>query len=202
MNLFSKRESDHDVVETLQATAESCRAGIVVFAAEKASQFSGPPRHLVHAGWHRRQRLMGIFQNKQGLPLRFVKRDATRRLWTLTRKLLDVLDSPGHHQVNGEAVLPDGAIAELTAFNAANALDGSVILLDAPALFIPVDFLERFFEVIDLNRGHQHPLHGVFWRGRMELGDIDRPNPERPEHGLALRRTQLHLSKANLKPCI
>src|SRR5918996_4739984 len=202
MKLFSKRESDQDIVKMLQTATQGCRAGIFVFAAEKASQFTGPTRHLMHAGCNRRQRLSGVSQNKQSLPLTLVKRDGTRRLWTLTRKLLDVLDSPRHHQINGEAVLPHGAIAELTSFNAADTLDGSVVLLDTPALFIPVDFLQCLFQVIDFNRGHQHPLHGLFWRGRIDLGDIDRPNPERPEYGFALGRTQLHLSKANLKPCI
>src|SRR5882724_6634675 len=203
MKLFANQEADGDVVQALQAASDRYGAGLAIaVAAEEPAKLSSEARDLMHAGCSGRQRLIRALKGKQRLPLVLLKSNGTRRLGCGARKLLDVLDSPCHHQVNGEAVLPNRAIAELAVLDAANALDRPVILFDAPASFVPVDLLQRLLQIIDLIGGQQHPLHGLFLRRRMDLGDIDGPNPERPERGLALGGTQLHWSKANLKHCM
>src|SRR6266567_918312 len=200
MKLLANQEAGSDVVEALQAPSDRCGARLTVaLSAEKTSQLSGQVRDLTHARWTRRQRPIGTFEGKQRLPLVLLKGNATRRLRFMARKLLDVLDSPRHHQINGEAVLPNRAVSELTVLNTATALDRPVILLNSPALLIPIDLLQRLLEVIHLKGGQQHPLDGVFFRRRIGLGDIHRPNGKCPEGGLELRGTQRHLSKANLK---
>src|SRR3990170_51911 len=200
MKLLENQECAGNVMEALQAAPQRCGAGLAIaLAAEKPAKLSSHSRHLMHAGCSRRQRLIGALEGKQRLPLVLLKGNRTRRLRCLARKFLDVLDPPRHHQINGEAVLPNRAVSELTALNTADALDRPVILLDAPALLVPVDLLQRLLEVIYLNGGQQHPLHGIFFRRRVDLGDIHRPNRKCSERRLELWGTQLHLSKANLK---
>src|SRR6266542_3414889 len=203
MKLLANQEAGSDVVEALQAPSDRCGARLTVaLSAEKTSQLSGQVRDLTHARWTRRQRPIGTFEGKQRLPLVLLKGNATRRLRFMARKLLDVLDPPRHHQINSEAVLPNRAVSELTALNTADALYRLVILLDAPAFLVPVDLFQRLLEVVHLNRGQQHPLHGIFFRRRIDLGDIHRPNRKCWERRLELWRTQRHLSKANLKHSI
>src|SRR6266496_5168946 len=200
MKLLENQECARDVVKALQTAPEGCGAGLAVaLAAEEASKLSGQARDLTHTGWSRRQRLIRSLEGKQRLPFVLLKGNGTRRLRFLARKLLNVLDSPRHHQINGEAVLPNRAVSELTVLNTATALDRPVILLNSPALLIPIDLLQRLLEVIHLKGGQQHPLDGVFFRRRIGLGYIHRPNGKCPEGGLELRGTQRHLSKANLK---
>ena len=98
-----------------------------------------------------RQGLIGALEGKQCLPLVLFKGNATRSQWRVAREFLNMLDSPGHHQVNGEAVLPHRAICELTVLNTANTFDRAVILFDAPTSFVPVDLFERLLEVVDLD---------------------------------------------------
>src|SRR5438132_6852201 len=200
MKLFAEQETEREIVEALQASSDRCGAGLAIaLAAEKTSQLSSHPRHLMHAGCSRRQRLIGVLEGKQRLPLVLLKGNGTRCLRSLARKLLDVLDSPRHHQVNGETVLPNRAVSELTALNTADALDRPMILLDAPAPLVPVDLLQSLLEIVHLNGGQQHPLHSIFFRRRIHLSDIHRPHRKCSERRLELWGTQRHLSKANLK---
>src|SRR3990172_9144986 len=200
MKLIENKKSSGDVMKALQTTAKRCRAGLsVALATEEASEFSGQARDLTQAGWSRRQRLIGSLVGEQRLPLVLLKGNGTRRLWCFAGQLLDVLDAPRHHQINGQALLPNRAVTELTVFNAATALEGSVILLDAPALLVPVDLFQRLLEIVDLQGRQQHPLNGVLWRSRIDLGDVDRPKTKRPQRALALGGTQLHLCKANVE---
>ena len=122
-----------------------CGAGLTVtLAAEKTSQLSGQACDLAHAGWSRRQRLIGTLEGKHRLPLVLFKGNRYKAPAAgCARKFLDMLDSPRHHQINGEAVLPNRAIAELAVLNTANALERLVILLDAPAFVVPVDLFQR-----------------------------------------------------------
>src|SRR5437773_11340195 len=88
------------------------------FAAEEPAKLSSEARDLMHAGCSGRQRLIRALKGKQRLPLVLLKSNGTRRLGCGARKLLDVLDSPCHHQVNGEAVLRNRAIAESAVLDA------------------------------------------------------------------------------------
>ena len=75
MKLFKDQETSGDVLQALQAASEGCGAGLAVtLAAEKASELSGQARDLAHAGWSRRQRLIGTLEGKQRLPLVLVQR--------------------------------------------------------------------------------------------------------------------------------
>src|SRR3970282_851142 len=110
MKLFANQEAGSDVVEALQASSDRCGARLAIaLAAEKTSKLSIEPRHLMHAGCSRRQRLIGALEGKQRLPLVLLKGNRTRRLRCLARKFLDVLDPPRPHQINGEEVLPNRA---------------------------------------------------------------------------------------------
>src|SRR5438128_186648 len=152
MKLFAEQETEREIVEALQASSDRCGAGLAIaLAAEKTSQLSSHPRHLMHAGCSRRQRLIGVLEGKQRLPLVLLKG-------------------------NGETVLPNRAVSELTALNTADALDRPMILLDAPAPLVPVDLLQSLLEIVHLNGGQQHPLHSIFFRRRIHLSDIHRPH--------------------------
>src|SRR5437899_1940141 len=128
MKFLNKQDSGDNIMKALQATCESDRAGLTVtLAAEKTSQLSGQACDLAHARWSRGQGLLGTLQGKHRLPLVLVEGDSTRRLWLGAREFLNMLDSPGHHQINGETVLPHRAIAELAVLDAANPLESSVV---------------------------------------------------------------------------
>src|ERR671918_342687 len=163
MTLIKDQESSGDVLQALQAASERHGAGLTIaFAAKETSKFSSHPRHLMRARWSQRQWLIGTLESQQRLPLVLLKGNGTRRVGCGAREFLDMLNSPGHDQVNGEAVLPHRAICELTVLDTTNALNRPVILFDAPASFVPVDLFQRLLQIIDLNAAQQHPLHGVF----------------------------------------
>src|SRR3989304_7872624 len=89
MKLFANQEAGSDVVEALQASSDRCGARLAIaLAAEKTSKLSSEPRHLMHAGCSRRQRLIGALEGKQRLPLVLLKGNRTRRLRCLARKFL------------------------------------------------------------------------------------------------------------------
>ena len=142
---------------------------------------------------------MGTLEGQQRLPFVFFKSNATGRLWAGAREFLDVLDSPGHHQIDGQAIFPNCAISELTVLNAATTLERAMILLDAPALVVPIDLIESLLEAVDLERGQQHPLDGFFGRRWIDLGDVDGPKTQRTQRGIALGGMQLHPSKVYLQ---
>src|SRR6266545_6683491 len=145
-------------MKALQATCESDGAGFTVtLAAEKPAQLSRQACDLTHARGSRWQRQLETLQRKHRLPFVLVKCNRTRRLGLGACQFLNMLDSPSHHQVNSETVLPHRAIPELAVFNTANALESLVILLDPPTFVVPVDLFGCLLVVIDFERGQQHP---------------------------------------------
>src|SRR3970282_1611876 len=101
MNFLNEQDTGDNIMKALQATCESDRAGFTVtLAAEKPAQLSRQACDLAHARWSRGQRLVGTLQRKHRLPLVLVKCNRTRRLWLGARQFFNMLDSPGHHQVN------------------------------------------------------------------------------------------------------
>ncbi len=159
--LFEDQESSGDVLEALQAASEGCRAGLAVaLAAKKTSELSGEACDFAQVEWRGGQQLMGTFKGQQRLPLVLFKSNATRLQWTSAREFLDVFDSPGHHQVNRQAIFPNCAIAELTVLDPTDTFERAMILLNAPALVVPVDFFNGLIEASHLEGGQQHPLNG------------------------------------------
>src|SRR6266545_4224226 len=132
--LFEDQESSGDVLEALQAASEGCRAGLAVaLAAKKTSELSGEACDFAQVEWRGGQQLMGTFKGQQRLPLVLFKSNATRLQWTSAREFLDVFDSPGHHQVNRQAIFPNCAIAELTVLDPTDTFERAMILLNARA---------------------------------------------------------------------
>src|SRR6266508_4053176 len=201
--LFEDQESSGDVLEALQAASEGCRAGLAVaLAAKKTSELSGEACDFAQVEWRGGQKLMGTFKGQQRLPLVLFKSNATRLQWTSAREFLDVFDSPGHHQVNRQAIFPNCAIAELTVLDPTDTFERAMILLNAPALVVPVDFFNGLIEASHLEGGQQHPLNGFFGRRRIDFGDIDGPKTQHGQRRIVFGRAQLHWRKANLQHTI
>src|SRR5712691_7373498 len=153
MKFLNEQDSGDNIMKTLQATCEGDGAGLTVtLAAEKTSQLSRQACDLPHARWSRWQRQLGMLQGKHRLPLVLIKRNRTRRLGLGARQFFNMLDSPSHHQINSETVLPNRAIAELAVLNAANALESLVILLDPPTFVVPVDLFDCLLVIINFER--------------------------------------------------
>src|SRR2546428_9479930 len=150
MKFLNEQDSGNNIMKALQATCESDGAGFTVtLAAEKPAQLSRQACDLTHARGSRWQRQLGTLQRKHRLPLVLVKRNRSRCLGLGACQFLNMLDSPGHHQVNSETVLPHRAITELAVLDAANAFAGLVILLVHPTFVFHVDLFDRLLVLID-----------------------------------------------------
>jgi hypothetical protein len=122
------------------------------------------------------------------------------RLRGLSPELGQMVHSPGHHHIDADAGPKALRVAEAAVFDAAPALEGAVVDLDALARGVPVKPPPGLFEVLDLHRGHQQPFHRLGVGRWMAFKCMRRPKGIRCA-AVGFSCLDLDVGMANLKSC-
>jgi hypothetical protein len=106
-------------------------------------------------------------------------------------------DTPGHHQVNGQAGFDAVGTAQLSFFDFQTAFQGAMINLNAPAQAVPVELFQGLREGLHRAGGQQQPTDGIGAHRRVDFFGQHRPQFQTAPASLALWRLERDSGEAH-----